>query len=77
MKCPNDFDVPCTPTWRNTLHNDALVFGHISELTQIAIQIDYPFICWNDRIYMIAYDEDMYLWEVDTGWTIDLLEFDE
>lgn len=76
MKSPNGFDVIHPPTWRNTLNNDARKFGHITELTNVAVQVGYQYICWNDRIYLIVTDDTDYAWEADTGWTIDLLEFE-
>ena len=58
------------PTWKNTIHNDARNFGHISELSEIAYRLGYPYILWNDRVYKVHADNLGYAWEHDTGLTI-------
>ncbi len=61
------------PLWRNTLQKNT-AFGHILDLVEIASELGYPYILWNQRIYSVYQDEDGNINAVDTDLNIDDLE---
>lgn len=68
MKCPNNFEVPCLPTWKNTLHNHSNSYLHLTAFSQAAYTLGYTFILWNRHVYLLHVDSGNYVWESDTGW---------
>ena len=56
-----------TPTWEDTIHNDARKFGHIDEFAKVAYSLGYKYISWNDRIYEVWADESGFIWTGSTN----------
>jgi len=61
------------PEWQNTLRRFS-AFGHIADHAKTAVQLGYPYILWNHRVYRAYTDEDGYVTTKDMGLTIDDLE---
>jgi len=62
-----------TPTWRNTLQRFS-GFGHILEHAEVALELGYPYILWNHRIYEVFQDADGYVCAEDVKLNIDDLK---
>lgn len=50
------------PTWKNTLrqdtcNRDSFRFMNMHDFAMAAYNINYPYICWNDRVYAIDMDD--------------------
>jgi hypothetical protein len=62
-----------TPTWQNTVQRFSAL-GHITEHAETALELGYPFILWNHRVYSVFQDEDGNVCADDMGLTIDDLK---
>jgi hypothetical protein len=74
MSFHDDLDNKEYPSWENTLsqrtinHKETRIW-HIQNLAEVAADLGYPYICWNDRIYEVSRPEGKpfsFAWE-DTG----------
>lgn len=61
------------PTWQNTLRRFS-AFGHILEHAETALELGYPYILWNHRVYSVSQDADGEIEAVDMDLTIDDLK---
>ena len=60
------------PTWKNTLNQetvnrDCYQFMDIGTFAIAAFNLNYPYICWNDRVYAISKNENFELTFRDTN----------
>jgi hypothetical protein len=74
MKCPNNFEVLCLPTWKNTLQNHSHSHYDIDTFSQAARAIGYTYILWDNRVYLLRAGPGNRVWETDTGWDVEDLE---
>ncbi len=45
-------------TWKTTLHDSVSGVGSISDFAETCHKLNYPYMCWNDRIYSVSKQED-------------------
>lgn len=61
------------PEWQNTLRRFSAT-GHIAEHAETALELGYPYILWNHRVYSVYQDVDGDICTHDMSLTIDDLK---